>query len=975
MRLRFQRFFWVVMLLFGGGLVACTCDGTGVGTFPEIELIPNNIIFQAIPVGKETIRQALIRNKGQVALTVREISVLNEAGGKAFSIPEGKLPTLPLRIEPNGTATLSIRYAPQSSGVARGNVRILSDAKNVDNDGYNKITLASSLVSADILATPNPLDFGDVPPGDTKILSTILSNKGQADLTISELSFVSNASQELAIVTQIQFPLKIEPGKDFDLQISYSPKGPRIDEILIVKNDTSRPNYEIRIVGQRAAPKIQVDPALLTFTNLLGTKDTKTFLIRNVGGQDLEISGLALAAGSSQDFSLKNPPTTPFSLKAKEEIKVEVQYHSQDIQDDQGAVEIKSNDPDSPTVRVSLQAVAKGCDLKATPDKLSFTRPSNLTVTISNVGNEPCNYKSASFSPTTSKEFSFFLPPPAAQALAPGKVFQIVVRFSPSDNVDDKGALLIESDDPDAPSLEVPLESKVPTGSECELSISPTTVQYGFVGLGRAQTRQVLLENKGWGECLVSQANLVVNPSQVFSLGTPFNPQGEKIPAGQFFRIDVVFTPKSGTSFQGELEISSNDGANPKSKVNLIGTTGQLCIEALPDPLDFGTIQQQCSSLKQTLEVYNICSQAVQLTGIKFGAGTNQPNQEFFIRSAPNMPQSLPFGQSIQLQLTYAPRNLGPDTGTLEIANSTPAQSPIIVSLVGKGVDSNEQTDTFQQLNKPEIDLLLVIDDSCSMSDKQSNLANNLNTFMQWASTLQADYHLGVITTDTKAATAGCLRGTPKFVTPATPNAITAFQNNVRVGTTGHYDEMGLEASWMFFQSNKLSGCNQGFYRKDAALSLIYISDEKDFSPQPVNFYINFFKNLKGIRDASKIRASAIVGEPGKTCLAVVSTDARYWETARQLGGLQISLCNSAWGAELTKLGSLTFGYRSQFFLSRPANPATIKVEVDGKPVAQNASSGWTYDAASNSIIFAASAIPQAGQTIKVTYQALCLPP
>lgn len=186
---------------------------------------------------------------------------------------------------------------------------------------------------------------------------------------------------------------------------------------------------------------------------------------------------------------------------------------------------------------------------------------------------------------------------------------------------------------------------------------------------------------------------------------------------------------------------------------------------------------------------------------------------------------------------------------------------------------------------------------------------------------------------------------------------------------------MGLEASWMFFQSNKLSGCNQGFYRKDAALSLIYISDEKDFSPQPVNFYINFFKNLKGIRDASKIRASAIVGEPGKTCLAVVSTDARYWETARQLGGLQISLCNSAWGAELTKLGSLTFGYRSQFFLSRPANPATIKVEVDGKPVAQNASSGWTYDAASNSIIFAASAIPQAGQTIKVTYQALCLPP
>ncbi|MCB9639647.1 MAG: choice-of-anchor D domain-containing protein [Myxococcales bacterium] len=975
MRARLGPFFWGLALLLGGVISACDCDGTGVGNFPEIDVSPTNIIYQAIPVGKESIKQALIRNKGQVPLTIREISVLNESGGKAFDIPEDKKLTLPLTLAPDETATLFLRYAPQSAGVARGDVRILSDAKNVDDDGYNHIKLASSLVSAELIANPNPLDFGEVPPGDTKILSTILSNKGQADLMVSGLEFVSNSAQELAIVSQITFPAKIEPGKDLEVQISYSPKGVRVDEILIAKNDTGRPNYEIRIVGQRAAPKIEVDPNLLTFTNLLGTKETKTFTIRNVGGQDLEVTALAMATGSSQDFSLLNPPSLPFTLKAQEEVKVDVEYHSQDIQDDQGAVEITSNDPDSPTVRVSLQAVAKGCDLKATPDKLLFTRPSNLTVTLSNVGNEPCNFKGASFSAQTSQEFSFFLPPPAAQALPPGKVLQLVVRFAPQDQTDDLGTLIVESDDADSPKLEIPLESKIAAGSECELSVTPSTIQYGFVGIGRAQTRQVTLENKGWGDCTVTQANLTVNPSQVFSLGTTLSAQGEKIPSGQFYKIDVIFTPKSGTSFQGELEITSTDSATPKQKVSLVGTTGQLCIEALPDPMDFGTIQQQCSSLKEALEIFNICNQTVQLTGIKFGAGTNQPVQEFFIRSSPNMPYSLAFGQSMQISLTYAPRNLGPDTGTLEVANSSPGQSPIIVSLVGKGVDTAEQTDTFQQLNKPEIDLLLVVDDSGSMSDKQTNLANNLGTFMNWAAQLNADYHIGVTTTDTTKANAGCLRGTPTFVTSATPNPTGTFANNVRVGTTGSATEKGLDASWQFFQSGKLSGCNQGFYRKDAALSLIYISDEEDNSAQSTTFYVNFLRNLKGVKDTSKIRASAIVGEPNRTCAAVFSAGVRYWDVATQLGGLKISLCDANWGNSLTQLGALTFGYRSQFFLSRPANPATIKVEVDGAPVAQNASSGWTYDAASNSINFASSAIPQAGQTIKVTYQALCLPP
>jgi hypothetical protein len=521
-------------------------------------------------------------------------------------------------------------------------------------------------------------------------------------------------------------------------------------------------------------------------------------------------------------------------------------------------------------------------------------------------------------------------PPPPPQSIAPGQLIQLSIQFTPADAVDDLGALVIRFDDPNREPLEIPLESKLSSAHECELTVSPQTIQYGFVGLGRSQARAVTLENKGFGSCVISQATFPTNPSQVFRLTNALPAGGYTIPSGQTFQLEVSYTPVSGTAFQGVLELTTNDGVTPTFNVNLIGTTGQLCIEALPDPLDFGTIQQNCSSTRQALEVYNICSQTVSVTSIKFGQGTNQPVQEFFIRSAPTTPVTVAFGQSFKLELTYAPRNLGSDTGTLELENNTPGQSPIIVALKGEGVATNDQTDTFQQANRPEIDLLLVIDDSCSMGPKQTSVANNLNTFMQWASQLQVDYHIGVTTTDVRNTptgankpTAGCLRGSPLYITPATPNATTAFANNVRVGTTGSAYELGLEASYEAFQSTKLSGCNQGFYRPDAALSIIYIADESDQSPQPTAFYINFFRNLKGVRNASKIRASAIAGGPNDRCADLISSDARYFDVAQQLGGLQISICNANWGQTLSQLGSLTFGYRSQFFLSRPADPSS----------------------------------------------------
>ena len=98
--------------------------------------------------------------------------------------------------------------------------------------------------------------------------------------------------------------------------------------------------------------------------------------------------------------------------------------------------------------------------------------------------------------------------------------------------------------------------------------------------------------------------------------------------------------------------------------------------------------------------------------------------------------------------------------------------------------------------------------------------------------------------------------------------------------------------------------------------------------------------------------------------------DARYREVAQQTGGKFQSICDSNWAQKLEDIGTIAFGLKVQFFLSRPAIPDTIVVTVAG----QQCSDGWSYDPNTNSILFDENhpCMPQEGQSIEVYYEVIC---
>ncbi|MEY3210847.1 MAG: hypothetical protein RIT28_1328 [Pseudomonadota bacterium] len=65
---------------------------------------------------------------------------------------------------------------------------------------------------------------------------------------------------------------------------------------------------------------------------------------------------------------------------------------------------------------------------------------------------------------------------------------------------------------------------------------------------------------------------------------------------------------------------------------------------------------------------------------------------------------------------------------------------------------TQKHTDVFQQARRNTVDVLLVVDNSCSMVEEQNKLASNFQAFIQFFQGVDVDYQIGVITTDNEAA-------------------------------------------------------------------------------------------------------------------------------------------------------------------------------------------------------------------------------
>jgi hypothetical protein len=280
-------------------------------------------------------------------------------------------------------------------------------------------------------------------------------------------------------------------------------------------------------------------------------------------------------------------------------------------------------------------------------------------------------------------------------------------------------------------------------------------------------------------------------------------------------------------------------------------------------------------------------------------------------------------------------------------------------------------TDSLEQNPQPIVDILVVMDSSCSMSEEQANLGSSFNLLLDTLVDNNVDFHIGVTSMDVDlGGDQGALVGVPKVLTSTTPNLPQAFADNVLLGTGGSGIEQGLEASRLALSPPLVSGVNAGFLRDSGSLTVIYVSDEIDQSPSSTTAYAQFLVGLRGPR---RVQANAIVGDVPGGCSGsngVADSGERYDQVRAATGGAFDSICMVGWNIALTDLGGPGFGYLHEVQMTNPLT-GNLEVRVDGVLVPQVGTGGevnWTYDASTNRVIFSETAVPPPSATITIDY-------
>lgn len=241
------------------------------------------------------------------------------------------------------------------------------------------------------------------------------------------------------------------------------------------------------------------------------------------------------------------------------------------------------------------------------------------------------------------------------------------------------------------------------------------------------------------------------------------------------------------------------------------------------------------------------------------------------------------------------------------------------------------QVDRVLQVNRPAIDVLFVIDNSCSMEQEQANLATNFPQFMSYFLGSGIDYHIGVVSTDmVTGSQAGKLQSALgyNYIDEFTENPTQVFSAMATVGADGNWEERGRDAVFTAIDLRRDDPQNQGFYRPQAGLEVVFVSDEDDVSElMSAREFLAWFEGLKW--SPERTNAHAIVTPRNvDTCPEGLSAGIDYLELAEATEGQTYNICSDDWAPMLDSLGLATSGLRLEYFLSRMPVLDTLEVSV-----------------------------------------------
>jgi len=211
------------------------------------------------------------------------------------------------------------------------------------------------------------------------------------------------------------------------------------------------------------------------------------------------------------------------------------------------------------------------------------------------------------------------------------------------------------------------------------LTASASSLNFGAVTDGTTSKQSLTLKSTGTSPVTISSDSIS---------GTGFSVGAVQFPAtlspGQSLTLTVSFAPNTVGSSSGQLTVSSNSSSGSTMIVSLSGSgvsaTSGPVLSVSPGSLAFGNVADGSSEvLNVTLSSTGASSLVINSASV---SGTG------FSLVSGSWPQTLASGQSLTVQVKFAPTVVASETGALTISSNSNSGATSQVVLSGSGIAS-----------------------------------------------------------------------------------------------------------------------------------------------------------------------------------------------------------------------------------------------------------------------------------------------
>lgn len=485
------------------------------------------------------------------------------------------------------------------------------------------------------------------------------------------------------------------------------------------------------------------------------------------------------------------------------------------------------------------------------------------------------------------------------------------------------------------------LLTKVPD-TDPDVEVSPELVDFGVLAIGESATAEITVQNVGGTESTLTVQGAALTIEDPFAIRVPEGPL--LLASGVSLTLSLTYAPSLMGDHATHLWVSSDDPDEPEVVTQVIGGLHGPALQVSPATIDLGEDWVGCE-LGATLALSNEGDAPLTVAGVLVeGDG-------FALSDAPSPPFVVAPGEEVPVGLAFVGPSEGDHAGALRVQSDDP-RGERGATLVAAARAPTEHVERFALPAVPEVDLVLLVDQSDSMDDDEAALIEQLGALMDRLAATPVDWQLAVVTEDDGCATGG-------VIALADPEWRTRMAEAVG-GAEGALSEALLALGALSLGEAAEGGCNEGLLRDSSFVHVVAVSDERDRD------WTEWHTNVSAMRTAVgepwRLVVSAIAGDlPWGCATEGNSAEAGYGyaQAAEATGGAYLSFC-SDWADSVDVLAATTLS-RTVFPLAATPEPDTLVVTVDGVDPG-----GWAWDVVRGAVVF--DVAPASGSVVEARY-------